>query len=177
MASRARRCCYHKSMESFEARIKLQAHAVGFELAGIASAAPADGFSRMRDWLTQGYAGEMTYMHRQAEARREPSSILPNVQSVVMVATNYHVRSSSSGNGSADKEKNISQSLTGRVSRYAWGGDYHDILRARLNQLLAWIQQQPPGCQGRAVVDTAPLLRRDLARRAGLGWFGQNAML
>jgi epoxyqueuosine reductase len=65
----------------------------------------------------------------------------------------------------------------GRVARYAQGADYHDVLRQRLNQLLAWVQTQRPGCQGRGIVDTAPLLERDFARRAGLGWFGKNTML
>jgi epoxyqueuosine reductase len=63
------------------------------------------------------------------------------------------------------------------VARYAQGADYHDVLRQRLNQLLAWVQTECPGCQGRGVVDTAPLLERDFARRAGLGWFGKNTML
>jgi epoxyqueuosine reductase len=63
------------------------------------------------------------------------------------------------------------------VARYALGADYHDVLRERLNRLLAWLQGERPGCQGRGVVDTAPLLERDFARRAGLGWFGKNTML
>src|SRR5204862_2622534 len=65
----------------------------------------------------------------------------------------------------------------GRVARYALGRDYHDVLRARLKELGAWLQGEVPGCRGRAVVDTAPLLERDFARRAGLGWFGKNTML
>lgn len=67
--------------------------------------------------------------------------------------------------------------FTGRIARYAQGADYHDVLRARLRQLLEWLQQEAPECRGRAVVDTAPLLERDFARRAGLGWFGKNTML
>jgi epoxyqueuosine reductase len=66
---------------------------------------------------------------------------------------------------------------TTKVARYAQGGDYHDFLRRQLNQLLAWVQEQVADCQGRGVVDTAPLLERDFARRAGLGWFGKNTML
>src|SRR5207302_5222236 len=65
----------------------------------------------------------------------------------------------------------------GRGARYAQGADYHDVLRLRLHQLLDWLQQEKPGCRGRAVVDTAPLLERGFARRAGLGWFGKNTML
>ncbi len=161
-------------MSSFEARIKQQAHAIGFELAGIAPAAPADGFDRLREWLDNGFAGEMAYMHRHAPALRHPASILPEVQSVVMVGMNYADR----GAGSAERgARSTTRAPCGRVARYAQGADYHEVLRARLKQLLVWIQQEAPACRGRTVVDTAPLLERDFARRAGLGWFGKNTML
>jgi epoxyqueuosine reductase len=153
-------------MESLETRLKNQARALGFDLAGIAPATPADGFDRLRAWLDQGFAGEMTYMHRLADARRHPASILPEVNSVVMVAMNYK----------PPPEQDAAPSAA-RVARYARGPDYHDVLRERLNSLLAWVQEQVPGCKGRGVVDTAPLLERDFARRAGLGWFGKNTML
>ena len=81
-------------METLEPRIKEQAHALGFELVGIAPATQADGFERMREWLDQGHAGEMGYMYRQAEARRHPDSILPDVRSVIMVGMNYADRGS-----------------------------------------------------------------------------------
>jgi len=151
-------------MIALEARIKQRARELGFELVGIAAAGPADDFGRLREWLMQGFAGEMSYMHRHAEARRHPGSILPEVHSVVMVGMNYNP---------ATPE----QPSTGKIARYARGMDYHDVLRARLNQLLAWIQGDAPGCLGRGVVDTAPLLERDFARRAGLGWIGKNTML
>jgi epoxyqueuosine reductase len=77
----------------------------------------------------------------------------------------------------ARKENQDTAFLTGKVARYARGADYHDVIRERLNALLAWLQQERPGCRGRGVVDTAPLLERDFARRAGLGWFGKNTML
>src|SRR5262245_56843155 len=155
-----------------EDRLKAKAHALGFELAGIAPASPADSFDRLQDWLDQGFAGEMGYMHRQAEARKHPASILPPVRSVLMVGVNYAgVRSQESGVRS--QESGVSGQgnqgrLTGKVARYAQGADYHDVLRGKLNELLAWLQQEVPGVQGRGVVDTAPLLERDFARRAGL---------
>jgi epoxyqueuosine reductase len=71
----------------------------------------------------------------------------------------------------------VGRGSVGRVARYARSADYHDVLRDRLNQLLAWVRSHVPGCTGRGVVDTAPLLERDFARRAGLGWFGKNTML
>lgn len=152
-------------MTALEERIKEQAHRLGFELAGIAPATPADSFDRLQDWLQRGFAGEMGYLHRHAQARREPSSILPEVRSVVMLGINYLPSMKSSAEAPV------------QIARYARGQDYHDVLRPRLKQLLAWIQQQVPGCRGRGVVDTAPLLERDFARRAGLGWFGKNTML
>ena len=151
---------------SLENRLKERALALGFELAGIASAQPADTFDRLRAWLDQGYAGAMDYMVRHALARRHPSSILPNVRSVVMVGMNYS-RQSAAG----------SRQSSAQVARYARGLDYHRVLRKKLKLLLEWLQAEVPGCHGRCVVDTAPLLERDFARRAGLGWFGKNTML
>jgi len=150
-------------MNTLERRIKEQARALGFELVGIAPATPADGFQRMREWLDQGYAGEMGYMHRQAEARRHPDSILPEVRSVVMVGMNY--------------KPALDSYSPAPVARYARGDDYHQVLWRKLNQLLEWTKSEMPHCCGRGVVDTAPLLERDFARRAGLGWFGKNTML
>ena len=77
-------------MEPLEERLKRQAHALGFELVGIAAASAADGFERLRDWLARGFAGSMNYLHRHAQARRDPSSILPEVRSVVMVGMSYN---------------------------------------------------------------------------------------
>lgn len=153
-------------MPLFEERLKAQAHQIGFDLVGIACAAPADNFDRLSEWLSRGYAGEMNYMERRHEARRSPQSVMPTVRSVIMTALNYNPAlpdSPASGHG--------------RVARYARGPDYHYVMRQRLKELLAWLQATKPGCRGRAVVDTAPLLERDFARRAGLGWIGKNTML
>lgn len=156
---------------TFEQRVKDRAHALGFEAAGIAPAVPADGFDRLQDWLAHGFAGAMHYMERHADARRHPAAVLPTVRTVVMVALNYLPSAFS-------EESQAPTSLAkGKVARYARGPDYHDVLRAKLNELLAWVQSERPGTQGRGVVDTAPLLERDFARRAGLGWFGKNTML
>jgi epoxyqueuosine reductase len=153
-------------MVTFEARIKAEARRLGFEPVGIAPASPADDFAHLRAWLDRGFAGEMKYMHRHADARQHPDSVLPEVRSVVMVGMGY---------GSAECAD--PESTLGRVARYARGPDYHDVLRERLKQLLAWVQHERPDCRGRGVVDTAPLLERDFARRAGLGWIAKNTML
>jgi epoxyqueuosine reductase len=155
-------------MPLLETQIKQIANALGFELAGIAAAGPVDGFEKFRNWLDQGFAGEMHYLERHGAARRDPQSILTEVRSVVMVGMNYKP---------LDDDGDALEPGFGRVARYARGADYHDVLRGKLRQLLAEIQKLAPGCRGRAVVDTAPLLERDFARRAGLGWLGKNTML
>jgi epoxyqueuosine reductase len=174
-------------MLPLEDRLKEQARDLGFELAGIAAATPADSFDRLRAWLDKDYGGEMAYMRRHANARRHPESILPQVRSVVMLGMNYLAREGRkplASGGRQPPEAARTQGADaprspkwGRVARYAWGEDYHDILRRRLSQLLHWLQEMVPGVRGRGVVDTAPLLERDFARRAGLGWFGKNTML
>src|SRR5262245_28180089 len=145
-------------------RLKDRARALDFELVGIAPATGADGFDHFLHWLNRGFAGEMGYMNRQAQARRHPDTVLSSVRSVVMVGLNYRVGQNSN-------------SAPGKIASYALGDDYHDVLRRKLNELLAWIGAEAPGTNGRGVVDTAPLLERDFARRAGLGWFGKNTML
>lgn len=153
-------------MPPLEERLKAQAHQIGFDLIGIAPAQPADDFERLSEWLARGYAGQMIYMERRHEARRHPQSILPSVRSVIMAASNY--------NSVLENEPGLN---CGRLARYARGPDYHRVMRQRLHALLDWLQTQNPECRGRAVVDTAPLLERDFARRAGLGWIGKNTML
>jgi epoxyqueuosine reductase len=159
-------------MLPLEERIKRQARQFGFDLVGIAPAAEADDFGRLHDWLARGFAGEMAYLQRHAEAHRHPAAVLPEVRSVIMVARNYKPADPQQGEGDEH-----AAALTGKVARYARGEDYHDVFRRRLGELLAWLQGEVPGCVGRGVVDTAPLLERDFARRAGLGWIGKNTML
>jgi epoxyqueuosine reductase len=153
---------------SLEQALKAQGQSLGFDPIGIAPAAPADDFAHLCDWLDRDHAGSMHYMTRRREERRHPASILPEVRSVVMLGLNYAPEVSSQEAGCRGQ---------GKVARYAAGLDYHDVLRDKLNRLLAWLQERVPGARGRGVVDTAPLLERDFARRAGLGWIGKNTML
>src|SRR5437016_2738211 len=108
-------------MTPLEDRLKQRARALGFDLAGIASATPADSFDRLSAWLQRGFAGEMAYMLRHSEARRDPASILPNVRSVVMVGMNYNDQKSAI----RSQESEISP-RRGRLARYARGLDYHE---------------------------------------------------
>lgn len=158
-------------MPTLAERLKAEAHRRGFALVGIAPAVESDGFAHLQEWLKQGYAGEMEYLHRRAEERRHPRSILPNVRSVLMLGMEYR------GGPREQVEPLDSEGRRGRVARYAQGPDYHPYLWSQLRELARWLQEASPGCAVRGVTDTAPLLERDFARRAGLGWFGKNTML
>jgi epoxyqueuosine reductase len=164
---------------TFETELKAQARAVGFSLAGIARAGPADDFPHLLRWLDDGFAGDMGYMRRHADARRDPRSILPEVRSVLMTAMEYteQVGQGSRVGGQGETEAKDLPWVMGKIARYARGPDYHGVIRTKLKSLLAWLRDRRPGSRGRAIVDTAPLLERDFARRAGLGWIGKNTML
>jgi epoxyqueuosine reductase len=147
--------------------VKAEALRIGFDLVGIVSAAAPATLADFHEWLRQGFAGEMKYLDRREAAYSHPRHVMPAVRSVIMLAANY--RTSDPAPAAA---------LTGRVSRYAWNdGDYHTLLRERLENLADFLHRERPGCRTRAIVDTAPLLERDFARAAGLGWFGKNTML
>ena len=144
-----------------EALIKAQAYGLGFDLAGITALGPATTANAFDTWLARGYAGEMSYMARSAEKRRDTRMPIDGATTAIVVAMNY---------GGAEP--------SGPVARYARGDDYHDVMLEKLNRLHGWIEQRlGRPVLGKAYVDTGPLLERDLARRAGLGWFGKNTTL
>jgi len=146
---------------TLEHRLKAQAYGLGFDLAGIARLGPAETADVFDRWLEAGYAGEMDYLARGAEKRRDTRAPVPGAVSAVVVAMNYGGREPS-----------------GPVARYARGDDYHDVMVERLRELQRWLGEQVGHeVAGRAYVDTGPLLERDLARRAGLGWFGKSTNL
>lgn len=160
-----------------EEQLKARAHAYGFALAGIAPATEADGFAHFVAWLDRGYAGEMDYLRRSLEARRHPRSVLESVRSVLMVGMEYGGRLEADEPGSKAAVDPAAAGRRAKVARYAQGPDYHPYIWDRLNDLAAWLESSIPGCTAAAVADTAPLLERDFARRAGLGWVGKNTML
>jgi epoxyqueuosine reductase len=152
-----------------EERLKAEALRLGFSLSGISPATEADGFARYQHWLEQGYAGKMDYLHRNGPRRRHPSSILEGVRSVLMLGMEY-------GERGAEKHS-LPTARHARVASYAAGPDYHLFVWDRLNTLSNWLMTEVPGSTAIGVADTAPLLERDFARRAGLGWVGKNTML
>lgn len=146
---------------AFEHRLKAQAYGLGFDLAGITRLGIADGAAAFDDWLAHGYAGEMHYLERRADVRRDSRLAVPGATSAIVVALDY-------GGRQPD----------GPVSRYARGDDYHDVMLDRLRTLHTWIESElHHPVPGKPYVDTGPVLERDLARRAGLGWAGKNTNL
>ncbi|MBV8555362.1 MAG: tRNA epoxyqueuosine(34) reductase QueG [Planctomycetaceae bacterium] len=148
-------------------RLKAEARRLGFDQVGIAPAVAPPGYPSYLQWLDAGYAAGMSYLERRAEARAHPDRLLEGARSVIVVSFVY-------GRPGAASSPDPSR---GKVARYARGSDYHELFWRRLEALLAWIEGQCPGIRGRAVADTAPLLERDFARLAGLGWIGKNTML
>lgn len=156
-------------MNHLMAEVKKQARRVGFDLVGIAKPRPSAHTARYRDWLAKGYHADMGYMARPdaVEKRADPQVVMPQARSIVVVGMNYY-----------PGDFPPLRSDQGRVSRYAWGDDYHDVMISRLRQLADRIERavgQPVA--HRAYVDFGPLLERELAQRAGLGWFGKNTTL
>ncbi len=158
--------CLPVDRQSLTDALKQEAYRLGFELAGVCEAVAPPGLDRFRQWLACGYAGEMQYIADRAKAYEHPRHVLDGVRSLLLLAVNYHT---------ADPAQ--TQAGKGRVSRYAWGRDYHGLVRERLHRLADFHRQLAPQAVVRGVVDTAPLLEREFAQLAGLGWIGKNTLL
>ncbi len=144
-------------------RVKAAGRRLGFDLVAIGPADPPEHGRAFEAWLDAGYAGTMAYLERGRAKRLEPRRVLPGARSVVAVALNYYQGPDAAG--------------PPHVSRYAWGADYHAAMEPRLHALLDDLTAAAPGVTGRVYVDTGPVLERDLAAGAGLGWVGKNTML
>jgi epoxyqueuosine reductase len=148
-------------------RLKQRAAELGFALCGICPAVAPQGAHRLDEWLAAGYAGQMHYLADRREAYDHPRHVLDGARSVVMLARHYRT-----------VEPTPTTAGEGRVSRYAWGAeDYHHVIRDRLHQLADYLRELVPDAHTRGVVDTAPLLEREFAQLAGLGWIGKNTLL
>jgi epoxyqueuosine reductase len=153
------------------AEIRQMAQACGFELAGVAAAGPSPDAARYHRWVAAGFAGEMAYLegHR-AGLRDDPRRLLPSARSVIAVGKLYNTPWPHS-TAMRDPER-------AWISRYAWGEDYHDVLRRGLERLLAMLRERAGApFEAKLCVDTAPLAERSWARQAGLGWIGKNTCL
>jgi len=150
-----------------------QAKALGFDLCGVVRAEKFPELQHSPEWLARGYHGEMDYL---ADSRRsDPRAAMPGVQSVIVCLLNYQTAlplSTESDDPGADDEPR------GWISRYAWGDDYHEIIRQKLDALIASLHGQfRDAFQAKCYVDTGPLNERVLAKYAGLGWLGKNTLL
>ena len=147
--------------------LKSKAHELGFQLAACCPAVTPTGLHHLTHWLGEGYAGTMHYIQDRQDAYCHPRHVLPDVQSLLVLAMHY-------GEGDVVTPR----TGQGRVARYAWGStDYHELIHQRIKQLKQYHQELLPKEQCRGVVDTAPILEREFAQLAGLGWIGKNTML
>lgn len=154
------------------ADLRREADRLGFARLGIAPADPARRppfmHEAFRRWLDAGFAGVMEpWLSEHEPLRRDPRKLLDDAGSVIMLATD-HATEADGFVGGAGK---------GRVARYAWGGDYHDLLRARVNDLGTWLERSVPGCRTRGFIDSVPFPEREYGWLAGLGWIGKNTLL
>jgi epoxyqueuosine reductase len=153
-------------MTAIAAGIRVRAQELGFDLVGIAGIEPSRHRDHFRRWLDQGRAGTMNYLAGRFAERTDLSTYFPGVRSAICVAMNYFVP--------LEDVPESERSNHGRVARYALGDDYHTLIKGRLFRLADWIRQAAPDALTRCAVDTAPILERELAARAGIGWVGKN---
>jgi epoxyqueuosine reductase len=154
-------------MPPIEEELKRQARALGFAHAGFAraEALPLER-SRLKAWLAKGYQAGMKWMERDPDKRSDPRLVLEGARSVVVVAMNYYTPHVHGAGPEA-----------GKISRYAWGDDYHTILGRKLEALSDWLEERVPGSTCLAYADTGPILEKPWAERSGLGWIGKNGNL
>jgi epoxyqueuosine reductase len=153
--------------EELTQSLKSEASRLGFGLVGVCPAVRPLRLSEFHAWLDRGYAGEMDYLEDRRAAYSTPASILDGARSIVMLGMSY-----------LSREPVATRAGQGRVSRYAWNeNDYHDLIHERLKELKKHFQSIVPWAAVRTVIDTAPLLEREFAALAGLGWQGKNTLL
>ena len=159
---------------SITAEIRRQALQIGFSEVGIAPAEIlVEQEARLREWLARGYQGEMKWIERDPAQRADPRRLFPEARSVVVVALNYHT----DHQHKTTTEITNAHGHTGKVSRYAWGDDYHEVVGDKLRNLLVWIKEHWPEAEGKVCVDIQPLMDKAWAERAGLGWIGKHSNL
>lgn len=149
-------------------QIKQWAYRLGFNLVGIAPPAVIEHEQSLREYLNKGYQGHMRYLERNVEQRTDPRKLMPEAKSIICTAINYY----------APLPEMVTDDVYGKVARFAWGMDYHKVVREKLKRLTAIIRREiGRPVQLRCTVDTAPLAEKAHAARAGLGWIGKNGLL
>lgn len=149
--------------------VTAHARRLGFARVGVCEASPTDHAEELRAWLDAGRHGSMAYLEAHFELRTDPARLLDGARSIIMVADQYAQRGDA-----ADRPLEPGR---GRIARYARGRDYHKTIKKRLHALCDRLQEAHPGASFRAFVDTAPVLERELASRAGIGWIGKHTLV
>lgn len=153
------------SAEKHTALIKAEAERLGFDGCGIAKAEYLeDDARRLEQWLNNGHHGMMHYMANYFDLRTDPRKLVPGAKSVITFLLNYYPEQQQADNAP-------------KIAKYAWGKDYHYVIKDKLHQLLAFIRENIGEVNGRGFVDSAPVLERTWAQKSGLGWVGKNANL
>lgn len=150
--------------------LRARAWDLGFDICGVASVEPGEDLDRLDTWIAAGYAGDLDYVTRSAEARRDPSRVLPGARTAIVLGTIYNT----------DQPRNIDRASPGdaRIARYAWGEDYHEVIGRRLHLLIGWLKEHAgQAFEAIAYVDTGPVQEKALAARAGIGWIGKHSCL
>ncbi len=154
------------SPAQYSSYVKAAANELGFSFVGIAKAEKMEPEAkRLEAWLSQGFNGRMKYMENHFDKRVDPRKLVPGARSVISLLYNYST-------SAAQKDPQAP-----KLSKYAYGKDYHRVIKAKLTELVEQIREEVGEVDGRCFVDSAPVLERDWARRSGLGWIGKNTML
>lgn len=149
----------------FTNQIKAKALEIGFHKVGIVPAEPlVEERKHLEEWLARNFHGTMKWMEREPEKRADPQILFPGAKSIVVLALNYYTA-----------HEHEEDAAKGKISRYAWGDDYHDVVKEKLYELLGWIKSEKPEVNGKVCVDTAPFMDKAWAVRAGLGWLGKHS--
>ena len=162
-------------LKDLKEKIKARSRQLGFSLTGVTLPQPPSHYSTFENWLIQGHHGTMHYLanERSRTRRTNPLEILPECNSILVLATPYQPNQWSSSEEYQDQGE-----VRARIASYAQGADYHDIIPARMQELVQFIEEQVGGpVKNRYYTDTGPILERDLAQRAGIGWIGRNTCL
>ncbi|HTR80807.1 MAG TPA: tRNA epoxyqueuosine(34) reductase QueG [Bacteroidota bacterium] len=154
-------------MATLTQQIKEKALEIGFSKVGIAKIEPIEtDAGRLKEWLSRGYQASMRWMEENSDKRADPRKIVPGARSVISVAANYYTA-----------VQHHPENGEGKISRYAWGDDYHILITSRIQKLFQCIKQMAPESEGRYYVDTGPVMDKVWAERAGLGWRGKHTNL
>lgn len=157
----------NETQERLAKALKDEALRLGFDACGISKAEPLDEEARrLEAWLNAGMHASMSWMERHFDKRIDPRQLVPGAKSVISVLHNYY-----------QPVSHPDDPTIGKISRYAWGDDYHDVLKEKLFELYAWLETQVGPVSGRAFVDSAPVMDKAWARRSGLGWQGKHTNL